>query len=116
MSHMQPYYGDGRFLAGPTPRALKALQNITSLLETERKKEGALEMDTTIPSAITLHRPGYILSAEEDIIKGLQTDFRLKGSCKPKGSFRTVEKALTNYGYFWIHNVGHVFEICQKLQ
>jgi hypothetical protein len=39
----------------------KTFAEITSLLETERKKEGALEMDT--PSAITLHRPGYILSA-----------------------------------------------------
>jgi formate C-acetyltransferase len=98
-SHVAPYHGDESFLAAPTDRTLKALQRFSDLLRQEREKGGVLDVDTETPSSITSHEPGYILSAEEDVIKGLQSDFPLKRSCKPRGGFRTVENALQSYGY-----------------
>lgn len=98
-SHLTAYHGDETFLAGPTPRTLAAIECFTGLLKLEREKGGVLDVDTETPSTITSHAPGYILSASEDVIKGIQTDCPLKRSCKPKGGFNTVEKALLSYGY-----------------
>eukprot|EP01083_Nonionella_stella_P276406 939180_1 len=98
-THVLPYHGDESFLVGPTARTRMALGRLTELLDLEQSKGGVLDVDTYIPSTITSHLPGYLLSYSEDIIKGFQTDFPLKRSCKPKGGFKTVEKALNSYGY-----------------
>jgi formate C-acetyltransferase len=97
--NVSPHHGDESFLAGPTPRTLKALARFTELLEAERNNGGVLDVDTEIASTITSHLPGYLLSESEDVIKGLQTDYPLKRSCKPLGGFRTVSNALKSYGY-----------------
>lgn len=93
------YYGDSSFLKGPTLRTKKALKKLKECLATERENGGVLSVDAEIPSTITSHEPGYLLSKEEDIIVGLQADAPLKRTCKPRGGFGVVKKALEAYGY-----------------
>ena len=92
------YTGDESFLCGPTARTLKTWSRCEELMELERQK-GILDVDTVTASTITSHAPGYVLSPDEDVVKGLQTDAPLKRSCKPRGGFRVVQAALESYGY-----------------
>ena len=92
-----PYEGDGSFLAGPTARTAAVWGEITALFPEERRK-GVLDIDTTTPSTITAHAPGYI-DRERELIVGLQTDAPLKRAIMPFGGWRMVAGALTTYGY-----------------
>ncbi|KAL7506221.1 hypothetical protein ACHAXN_003493 [Cyclotella atomus] len=93
------YNGDASFLRGPTPRTQMALQKFNTLLIHERENGGVLAVDTETPSTIISHPPGYLLSKELDVIVGLQADEPLKRTCKPKGGYGVVKKALEAYGY-----------------
>ena len=99
MENITPYDGDETFLAEPTDRTIRAFSKLQELLEEERQRGGVWSVDVEIASTITSHAPGYLLSESEDVIKGLQTDAPLKRSCKPRGGFKVVEKALKGYGY-----------------
>src|SRR4030095_4449925 len=69
--NVEPYYGDGKFLAGPTKRTQAMCAKLQALFVEERKK-GVLDI-SQIPSSITAHDAGYI-DKNHEIIVGLQTD------------------------------------------
>lgn len=90
-----PYYGDDSFLSGPTERT-RHMWDIVSKLMIEEQKKGVLDADTSTPSSITSHAPGYI-DKENEIIVGLQTDAPLKRAIMPNGGYRMVEASCAAY-------------------
>ncbi|MFF7250130.1 formate C-acetyltransferase [Embleya sp. NPDC008237] len=92
-----PYTGDADFLCGATPRTLAVWGRVSALFPEERRK-GVLDMDTTTPSTITSHAPGWI-DRDRELIVGLQTDAPLKRAIMPNGGLRMVEAGLRAYGY-----------------
>ena len=98
LAHVAPYDSDLSFLAPPTAPTLKTWKHCQELIELECQR-GILDVDTKTASTITSHGPGYVLSREEDVIVGLQTNKPLKQACKPCGRFHVVGNALKSYGY-----------------
>jgi formate C-acetyltransferase len=94
--NVEPYYGDGKFLAGPTKRTQAIWSKLQALFVEERKK-GVLDI-SQIPSSITAHDAGYI-DKNHEIVVGLQTDAPLKRAIMPNGGFRLVLSALKTYGH-----------------
>ena len=109
-SHATYYSGDDSFLSPPTERTLQALTKLNELLQSEREKGGVLSVDNTTPSTITSHKPGYLLSSTQDVIYGLQAEEPLMRTCKPKGGYGVVKKALEGYGY----EVGEGLKVYEK--
>ncbi len=97
----QSYDGDESFLAGPTEATDKLWGELQKLQKEERAKGGVLDMDTSIVSTLTSHKPGYINEDMKDLEKvvGLQTDKPLKRAFMPFGGIRMAEQACTTYGY-----------------
>lgn len=93
--NVTPYYGDDSFLCGPTKRTLKIWKKVSDLMTEERKK-GVLDADTSTPSSITSHAPGYI-DKDKELIFGLQTDAPLKRAIMPNGGYRMVEASCKAY-------------------
>ena len=94
--NVTPYYGDDSFVCGPTERTLKIWAKVSELMKEERLA-GVLDADTSTPSSITSHKPGYIDKYNE-IIVGLQTDAPLKRAIMPNGGYRMVEASCKAYG------------------
>lgn len=98
LQNSTPYNGDASFLVGPTLATKKLWEQASSLLATEIKRGGVLDIDThTIPS-ISSHQPGYLDKNLEKIV-GFQTDMPLKRAIKPYGGVRVVEQACAENGY-----------------
>ena len=106
-----PYDGDESFLAGPTEATDKLWGRLQELQKEERKKNGVLDMETSIVSSITAYGPGYIDESMKDLEKivGLQTDKPLKRAFMPYGGYKMAAKACESYGYTPDPALGKIF-------
>ncbi|MEC9485462.1 MAG: pyruvate formate lyase family protein [Candidatus Izemoplasma sp.] len=111
-ANYNPYYGDDSFLedASAANKALWSL--ILEELEIEKHK-GVRDMDTSIISTITSHKPGYI-NKDDEIIVGLQTDKVLKRSFQPNGGIRVAVAAAKEYGYDIDPDIVDIFNSYRK--
>lgn len=96
-----PYEGDESFLAGPTERTTELWNTVLGLLEEEREKGGALDIETELVTGITAYPAGYIVSdhPELETIVGLQTDKPLKRALHVNGGIRIACQAAAQHGY-----------------
>ncbi len=92
-----PYEGDDSFLADVTSRTSKLWDRVLELMKDEIEK-GILDVETSVPSTISSHAPGYLDKENEQIV-GFQSDAPLKRNIMPSGGIRTVKNALESYGY-----------------
>src|SRR5215475_7539790 len=91
-----PYFGDEKFLAGPSKRTQAVWGKLQPFFREERKK-GVLAVDAKSPSTMLAHKPGYI-DRDNEIIVGLQTDQPFKRAIFPFGGLRMVEAGLKAAG------------------
>jgi formate C-acetyltransferase len=92
-----PYFGDEKFLAGPSKRTEAVWEKLQPYFKEERKK-GVLAVDAHTPSTLLAHKAGYIDKANE-VIVGLQTDEPFKRAIFPFGGLRMVEAGLKAAGF-----------------
>ena len=92
------YYGNDKFLEGPTEDTTALWQEVSELMKAEIAAGGALDMDTSVISTITSHPAAYINKEKEKIV-GLQTDKPLKRALMPAGGIRMAVKACRDNGY-----------------
>ncbi len=92
-----PYEGDESFLAGPTDATTKLWSIVMEGIKQENRTHAPVDFDTSNPSTITSHAPGYIDQSLEKIV-GLQTDKPLKRAIHPFGGIRMIENSCQEYG------------------
>ncbi|GAA4801307.1 formate acetyltransferase [Corynebacterium canis] len=92
-----PYQGDASFLAGPTDKTLRVWDHLESKYLSEERARRVYDVDTETPADIDAFPAGYI-SADDDVIVGLQTDVPLKRAMMPNGGWRMVETAIREAG------------------
>ena len=97
-SNYTEYRGDSSFLAGPTEATSKLVEKFNDLMRQERLAGGTLDMDTSIPSTILSHGPGYIEKDLEQVV-GLQTDKPLKRALMTFGGINMAVNSCKAYGY-----------------
>ena len=97
-SNYTEYRGDSSFLAGPTEATTKLVEKFNELMRQERLAGGTLDMDTSIPSTILSHGPGYIEKDLEQVV-GLQTDKPLKRALMTFGGINMAVNSCKAYGY-----------------
>lgn len=98
-ANITPYKGDDSFLAEPTERTKREVQEMERVMQLERERNGCFDVDTTkISSFYDEFDPGYLLK-EDDVIVGFQTDVPLKRQINPFGGIRTAKDACEAYGY-----------------
>ena len=111
----KPYFGDEKFLAGPSKRTEAVWEKLQPYFREERKT-GVLAVDTQTPSTLLAHKAGYI-DKENEVVVGLQTDQPFKRAIFPYGGLRMVETGLKAAGFEADANVHQTFhEISQNAQ
>ena len=106
------YEGDSGFLTGASPKTTELWKKVMALMQEESDKS-VLDAETSKPSSIISHGPGYIDKELEEIV-GLQTDKPLKRGIMPNGGLRVVKKALESYGYSLDKNTEKIFSEYRK--
>jgi formate C-acetyltransferase len=107
-----PYFGDEKFLAGPSKRTKAVWEKLQPYFQEERKT-GVLAVDTQTPSTLLGHKAGYI-NKENEVIVGLQTDQPFKRAIFPFGGLRMVEAGLKAAGFEADANVHQTFTKYRK--
>ncbi len=97
MRNYTPYEGDASFLAGPTEKTLRVWDTLEKDYLSVERKQRVYDVDTETPAEIDAFDAGYI-SADDDVIVGLQTDVPLKRAMMPNGGWRMVETAIKEAG------------------
>jgi len=95
------YLGDDSFLEGPTEATTKLVEKFNDLMRQERLAGGTLDLDTSIPSTILSHGPGYIekdLEAREFFNRMLKIERSAKGFYYAEVIFLIINTML--YVYF----------------
>jgi formate C-acetyltransferase len=92
-----PYEGDASFLAGPTAKTLRLWDTLENDYLSVERRQRVFDVDTETPADIDAFGPGYI-SADDDVVVGLQTDVPLKRAMMPNGGWRMVETAIREAG------------------
>lgn len=98
LQNIVSYYGDDRFLVGPSKKTQKLWEVCKKETEIERKNGGVHSVDTETISGVSSFKAGYI-DKENEVIVGLQTDTLLKRAMKPFGGYKVVQKALEEQGF-----------------
>lgn len=92
-----PYDGDASFLAGPTEKTTRLWHTLEEdYLKVERERR-VYDVDVDTPADIDAFPAGYI-SADDDVVVGLQTDVPLKRAMMPNGGWRMVRTAIHEAG------------------
>jgi formate C-acetyltransferase len=79
----------------------------------EERRKGVYDIDSTTPSSITAHAPGYI-DRDNELIVGLQTDAPLKRAIMPFGGWRMVATSLETYGFAVPERLEEIFTKYRK--
>jgi formate C-acetyltransferase len=108
----KPYFGDEKFLAGPSKRTEAVWEKLQPYFREERKT-GVLAVDAQTPSTLLGHKAGYI-DKENEVVVGIQTDQPFKRAIFPYGGLRMVEAGLKAAGFEADANVHQTFTKYRK--
>jgi formate C-acetyltransferase len=111
--HFTSYDGNESFLVGPTERTTQLWDQCLDLRAIERKKGGVFDIDTTKPTTITSHGPGYIRK-DLEVIFGLQTEFPLRRAVNPFGGIKMAKQSCEEYGYKISEEMEEIFTKYRK--
>jgi formate C-acetyltransferase len=92
-----PYDGDASFLAGPTDKTVRVWDTLSKTFLKEERERRVYDVDVDTPADVDAFPAGYI-SADDDVVVGLQTDVPLKRAMMPNGGWRMVETAIREAG------------------
>ncbi len=108
-----PYTGDAAFLAGPTEKTLRVWDTLEKEYLSVERERRVYDVDTDTPADIDAFAPGFI-SADDDVVVGLQTDTPLKRAMMPNGGWRMVETAIKEAGKEVNEDVKRIFTQYRK--